>query len=100
MPDEIDVAARLLARSFLDEPFFAYIGVDPAVRGLGVGSRLADEAVSVADATGASAFLVTFGPKTRALYERRGFIVQGGFSPVPGGPEGWAMYRPAPPSSS
>jgi len=204
LPDEIDVAARLLARSFLDEPFFAYIfegkdpgrierattpwfrafirtflpygeihaarvegrlvgvgvrtppesyplkgranvalvlrimrallpmiataprarqmlrvpgalakvephephlglqwvGVDPAVRGLGVGSRLADEAVSVADATGTPAFLITFGPKTRALYERRGFIVQEGFSPVPGGPEGWAMYRRGPPSSS
>lgn len=76
-------------------PFWhlAWVGVPPDHAGTGVGAALADEAIRVIDGGEAPAWLLTFGPHTRALYQRRGFRVQADFRPVPEGPAGWTMVR-------
>lgn len=77
------------------EPFYylSWVGVEPQFQGRGVGRALADTAVQRAEETGAPAWLVTFGPDTRALYERRGFVVEQEFRPLADGPLGWTMRR-------
>jgi GNAT superfamily N-acetyltransferase len=79
------------------EPFvqLAWVGVDPEFRRRGIGTALADEAVRLADAHRAPAWLVTFGPHVRALYERRGFVFERELHPFPGGPPCWTMRREA-----
>ena len=77
------------------EPFYglSWVGVEPEFQGRGVGRVLADAAVRRADEIRALAWLVTFGPDTRALYERRGFVVEQEFRPLSAGPIGWTMRR-------
>jgi ribosomal protein S18 acetylase RimI-like enzyme len=78
-----------------DGPFWhmAWIGVAPEFRGVGVGGALADESVRLIDSGDAPGWFITFGPNTRALYERRGFSVQAEVVPIPGCPVMWAMRR-------
>ncbi len=87
--------ARELGRLEPNEPFWnlAWIGVEPDIQRHGVGGALADEVVALADSTSAPCWLVTFGPHTRALYERRGFAVEHEVKPFPDGPIGWTMRR-------
>ena len=68
--------ARQLARLEPDEPFWnlVWVGVDPALQRHGIGSALADEVIRLADSSSTACWLVTFGPHTRSLYERRGFV--------------------------
>jgi len=77
------------------EPFWnlAWVGVSPDVQGRGVGSALANEIVRLIDARPAPGWFVTFGPRTRALYERRGFVVEHEVRPFEKGPVGWTMRR-------
>jgi ribosomal protein S18 acetylase RimI-like enzyme len=77
------------------EPFWhmAWIGVSPEHRGKGVGSALADESVRMIDGGTVPGWFITFGPNTRALYERRGFVAEGEVVPVPGCPAMWPMRR-------
>jgi len=91
----LPAAASMLGTREPDVPFWnlAWIGVDPELQRNGIGSALADEAVRVIEANPAPAWLVTFGPHTRAIYEKRGFIVEGEVRPVPKGPIGWTMRR-------
>ena len=76
-------------------PFWhmAWIGVSPEYRGKGVGAALADESVRVVDSGTAPGWFITFGPNTRALYERRGFVVEGEVVTLPGCPVMWPMRR-------
>lgn len=80
------------------EPFYglSWVGVEPEFQGRGVGRALADFAVRRADETRVPAWLITFGPETRALYERRGFLVEQEVRPLPDGPVGWTMLRKPP----
>jgi GNAT superfamily N-acetyltransferase len=77
------------------EPFWmlAWVGVSPERQGRGVGSALANEVVRLIDARPAPGWFVTFGPQVRALYERRGFVVEHEVRPFPEGPVGWTMRR-------
>lgn len=77
------------------EPFWmlAWVGVSPDLQGRGVGSALANEAVRLIDARPAPGWFVTFSPQVRALYERRGFVVEHDVRPFPEGPVGWTMRR-------
>jgi ribosomal protein S18 acetylase RimI-like enzyme len=77
------------------EPFWnlAWVGVSPDLQGRGVGSALANEIVRLIDARPAPGWFVTFGPRTRALYERRGFVVEHEVRPFEEGPVGWTMRR-------
>ena len=76
-------------------PFWhmAWIGVSPEHRGKGVGAALADESVRLIDSGTAPGWFITFGPNTRALYERRGFVVEGEVVALPGCPVMWPMRR-------
>ena len=87
--------ARQLARLEPNEPFWnlVWIGVDPDVQRHGVGRALADEVVALADSTSSPCWLVTFGPHTRALYERLGFAVETEVRPFSEGPIGWTLRR-------
>ena len=77
------------------EPFWnlAWVGVSPDLQGRGVGSALANEIVRLIDTRPAPGWFVTFGPRTRALYERRGFVVEHEVRPFEEGPVGWTMRR-------
>ncbi len=88
-------AASVIERHEPHEPFWhlAWLGVLPEAHGSGVGGALADMAISCIDAQPAKAWLLTFGPQTRALYERRGFEVTHDIRPLPDGPAGWTMER-------
>lgn len=87
--------ARQLARLEPDEPFWnlVWIGVDPDLQRHGIGGALADEVIRLADASSSPCWLVTFGPHTRALYERRGFAVEHEVKPFADGPTGWTLRR-------
>jgi GNAT superfamily N-acetyltransferase len=87
--------ARQLARLEPDEPFWnlVWIGVDPDLQRHGIGSALADEVIGLADSSSTACWLVTFGPHTRTLYERRGFAVETEVRPFPDGPTGWTLRR-------
>jgi GNAT superfamily N-acetyltransferase len=69
------------------EPFWmlAWVGVSPELQGRGVGSALANEVVRLIDARPAPGWFVTFGPRVRALYERRGFVAEHEVRPFPEG---------------
>jgi ribosomal protein S18 acetylase RimI-like enzyme len=91
MPD----AAKVIGSREPHEPFWhlAWIGVAREHRRRGVGAALADETMRVIEERPALAWLLTFGPHTRRLYEARGFVVEGEIQPVPGGPVGWTLRR-------
>ncbi len=66
--------------------YLPLIGVDPAVAGHGLGSRLMKKALAHCDEAGLSAYLDSSNPRNIAFYERHGFKVMGeiqhGSSPV------------------
>jgi len=73
--------------------YLAFVGVEPASQGQGLGSRLMFPVLSEADAAGAAAYLEASTPRSRALYERHGFkVVQEMRLPL-GGPALWRMWR-------
>ena len=76
-------------------PFWhmAWIGVPPEHRGKGVGGAWADESVRLIDSGSAPGWFITFGPNTRALYERRGFVAESEIVAFPGCPVMWPMRR-------
>ncbi len=91
----LPTAAGMIGAREPDGPFWnlAWIGVEPDQQRTGIGSALADEAIRVVEAQPATAWLVTFGAHTRAIYEKRGFVVEDEIRPVPDGPIGWTMRR-------
>lgn len=67
--------------------------VDPKARRRGVAAALAAEVIGLADSEGVGCYLETFGPQTKALYERRGFVVRKQFRPREDAPQGWLLWR-------
>ncbi|GIG41748.1 N-acetyltransferase [Cellulomonas phragmiteti] len=69
----------------------AALGVLPAARGAGLGSRLV--AAALADVGDVPVVLDTSDPRNVGLYERHGFVVVAR-ADVPDGPAVWSMVRP------
>lgn len=57
--------------------YLPWLGVEPALRGMGIGGRLLGDCLKIVDADGLPAYLETPNPRTVSLYERQGFEVTG-----------------------
>lgn len=75
--------------------YLQFIGVDPTVRGMGVGSTLLDATLRAVDAAGAPAYLENSNAKNLRLYERHGFRVTREIRPRDDAPPVWLMWRDA-----
>lgn len=75
--------------------YLAAIGVDPAAQGKGLGSALMEPMLERIDAEGAGAYLEASTTRSRALYERHGFVQTGEIKLPRGGPSIWPMWRDA-----
>ncbi|CAL9556407.1 GNAT family N-acetyltransferase [Streptomyces sp. enrichment culture] len=69
------------------------IGVDPAHQGRGLGTALVEHVLERCDRDGLPAYLEASNARSRALYERLGFTVQGAALALPDGPLMWPMWR-------
>ncbi len=70
------------------------VGVEPAAQGLGIGTRLLEPVLSLADAAGQSCYLETQTERNVAWYRKLGFEVRDSeVSFTPGGPPNWTMFR-------
>jgi ribosomal protein S18 acetylase RimI-like enzyme len=72
--------------------YLGFLGVQPALQGLGIGSALMQATLVGADALGEPAYLEATSYENRRLYERHGFEVVREL-PLPGGPSLFAMWR-------
>jgi GNAT superfamily N-acetyltransferase len=68
------------------------LGTRPARQGQGIGSALLDGFLAGADRRGEAAYLEATTLRSRALYERHGFVCQGEIT-LPDGPTLWQMWR-------
>ena len=73
--------------------YLAIMGVDPQWQGRGIGSMLMQPALETLDAQRTPAYLEASTRRSRALYERHGFVVTGEFNLPSGGPTLWQMWR-------
>lgn len=69
-----------------------FAGVVPTAQGRGIGSALMAPVLERADRAGRPAYLEATSPRSKALYERRGFQASEPFS-VADGPPLWPMWR-------
>jgi ribosomal protein S18 acetylase RimI-like enzyme len=69
------------------------IGVSPERQGEGLGSALIGSVLDRCDREGLAAYLEASNDRSRALYERLGFVVTGGSLDLPDGPRMWPMWR-------
>ncbi len=75
--------------------YLQVIGVSPEAQGLGVGGRLLEPALGLADRDRIPCYLETSNEKAVPFYLRAGFeIDQQGIELMPGGPTYWLMTRP------
>jgi len=82
---------------FPDTPlwYLQVIGVSPEAQGLGVGTRLLEPALGLADRERVPCYLETSNPEAIPFYLRAGFqIGRQGVELMPGGPTYWLMTRP------
>ena len=74
--------------------YLEVVGVDPGARGLGVGTRLLEPGLSLADEQGLPCYLETMTERNVGWYRSLGFDVdRAGVSFAPGGPPNWTMLR-------
>ncbi|HCA88282.1 MAG TPA: GNAT family N-acetyltransferase [Streptomyces sp.] len=73
--------------------YLMLIGVDPARQGRGLGSALMAPVLQRCDSEGTPAYLEASSVRSRALYEREGFVFTGETVDLPGGPPMWPMWR-------
>ena len=75
--------------------YLQVVGVDPAARGLGIGTRLVEPVLALADEAGEPCYLETMTERNVGWYQSLGFEVRdAGVRFVPGGPPNWTMIRP------
>jgi ribosomal protein S18 acetylase RimI-like enzyme len=89
----LDVVA-LLDEHHPAEPheYLWFLGVAPQAQGRGIGSALMAPVLDRADAAGAPAYLEATSARSKALYERHGFVAEAPIS-VGGCPPLWPMWR-------
>jgi GNAT superfamily N-acetyltransferase len=73
--------------------YLAAIGVEPAGQGRGEGSAIMAPMLARADAEGVPCYLEASSARSRALYERHGFVQTGEIQLPRGGPTIWPMWR-------
>lgn len=69
------------------------IGVAPGRQGEGLGTALMAPVLERCDREGLPAYLEASNPRSRALYERLGFVFTGTAVELPDGPSMWPMWR-------
>ena len=75
--------------------YLEVVGVDPAARGLGIGTRLLKPVLALADEAGQPCYLETMTERNVAWYRSLGFEVrEAEVRFVVGGPPNWTMIRP------
>lgn len=72
-----------------------FLGVTPQGQGKGIGGRLLAAGLERVDAVGLPAYLESSNIANVSLYLRHGFELTGEFSPAPGGPTLYPMWRHA-----
>lgn len=85
-----------VARAHPSQPYWylEVVGVEPGAQGLGIGTRLLEPVLALADEAGQLCYLETDGERNVAWYQGFGFEVRGaGISFAPGGPPNWTMLR-------
>src|SRR5829696_8890830 len=85
-----------IARLHPAQPYWylEVVGVDPEARGLGIGTRLLESVLSLADQAGQSSYLETMTERNVEWYQGLEFEVRdGGVRFVPDGPPNWTMMR-------
>ena len=85
-----------IARLHPAQPYWylEVVGVDPEARGLGIGTRLLEPVLALADETGKPCYLETMSERNVGWYRGLGFEVrEAGVRFVPGGPPNWTMIR-------
>ena len=85
-----------IARLHPAQPYWylEVVGVDPAAQGLGVGTRLLEPVLALADEAGQPCYLETMTERNVGWYQGLGFEVrEAGVHFVPGGPPNWTMIR-------
>jgi GNAT superfamily N-acetyltransferase len=73
--------------------YLAVMGVDPEWQGRGLGGALMRPVLDHLDAENMPAYLEASTPRSRALYERNGFVVRAEFNLPRDGPPIWLMWR-------
>ncbi len=72
--------------------YLAVLGVEPALQGQGVGSRLLGPGLALCDTEGLPAYLETATERNVVFYNRHGFDVTDRID-LPNGPPVWLMWR-------
>lgn len=74
--------------------YLAFIGVEPAYQGLGLGAKLLAPVIARADDQERACYLETPFPRTHRFYQRLGFELTGEHRPFEGAPPVWTFLRP------
>ncbi len=73
--------------------YLPIIGVHPSRQGTGLGRALLTHVTDRCDREGMPAYLEASNTRSKALYERLGFVFTGTTVDLPGGPSMWPMWR-------
>jgi len=73
--------------------YLAFVGLEPAMQGKGLGTALLRPILDRCDSEGMPAYLEASTPRNRACYLRAGFEVTEEFNFPKGGPPSWRMWR-------
>lgn len=73
--------------------YLLMIGVTPERQGEGLGTALMAPVLERCDREGVPAYLEASSARSRALYERLGFVFMGTAVQLPDGPQMWPMWR-------
>ncbi|MFI0963024.1 GNAT family N-acetyltransferase [Streptomyces sp. NPDC021080] len=94
--ERVELIGRLTADVHPQGRAHAYlwmIGVAPGRQGQGLGGALIETVLDRCDREGLAAYLEASNARSRALYERLGFEVEGSPLDLPDGPRMWPMWR-------